>query len=516
MKHLPRLPFLYLLFVLAFGFFLQAQAPTTHAASRIRFKIGVDAALAPQPVSGRLLIFMTTAPQRGDMLEVNFFNPTSVWMTGVEVQNLTAGKEIEVDPDMLAFPAPFSSAPAGNYHIMALLDRDHSYAYSQTGSGDYYSPILKLASLTPNASEPVELKLTKVVPTQTLKETENIKLVEFESPSLSAFWGRPIKMQAGVVLPPSYADGKKQKYPTVYEVHGYGGNQRAAWWKGPEEIKAMGAGKLPEMIHVYLSAQCPLGHHVFADSVNNGPWGTALTKELIPYLEKTFRMDGIPSGRLLTGHSSGGWSTLWLQINYPDVFGGTWSTSPDPVDFRSFTGPNLTEGDKHNFFHDDAGKPYGLFRIQGRDLMQLDAFAQWELVQGAYGGQMASFEAVFSPRGENGQPMQLFNRATGRLNPEVAQAWERYDISRLLKANWTKLGPKLKGKLHIAVGTADTFHLEQPLYLLRDTLAELKSDARIEFIEGKDHFNLYQDGLGTRIAQEMYAVARPKAKTAAK
>ena len=105
----------------------------------------------------------------------------------------------------------------------------------------------------------------------------------------------------------------------------------------------MADGTLPEMINVYLDGSCPMGHHEFADSANDGPWGQALTKEFIPYLESKFRMDAVPSGRLLTGHSSGGWSTLWLQVNYPEVFGGTWSTSPDPVDFRSFSGADLTK-----------------------------------------------------------------------------------------------------------------------------------------------------------------------------
>lgn len=35
----------------------------------------------------------------------------------------------------------------------------------------------------------------------------------------------------------------------------------------------------------------------FVNSVNNGPWGQALVAELIPYLERQYRMDGKPSGR---------------------------------------------------------------------------------------------------------------------------------------------------------------------------------------------------------------------------
>jgi hypothetical protein len=123
---------------------------------------------------------------------------------------------------------------------------------------------------------------------------------------------------------------------------------------------------------------------------------------------------------------------------------------------------------------------------------------------------MASFEAVFSPRGQDGQPMPLFDRDTGRIDPFVARAWERYDIARVLRANWRTLSPRLKGKLHIIVGTADTFHLDEAARLLQGVLKELGSDATFEFIEGRDHFNLYEGGLAERMAQEMYATARPK------
>ena len=319
-------------------------------------------------------------------------------------------------------------------------------------------------------------------------------------------------MRAGVVLPPSYGKNTRERYPTVYAVHGYGGSHRTAWGRGPGLTKEMAEGKTPEMIYVFLDGSWPMGHHEFADSVNNGPWGHALTSEFIPNLERKFRMDAVPRGRFLTGHSSGGWSTLWLQINYPDFFGGTWSTSPDPVDFRNFTGPDLTKAGQ-NAYRKADGTPFNLVRLRGRELWTFEEYARSERVLGPYGGQMASFEAVFSPRGQDGQPMPLFDRDTGRIDERVAKAWERYDISRLLRNNWKSLGPRLRGKLHIIVGTADTFHLEEAVYLLRDVLKDLGSDARVEFIEGRDHFDLYQGGLAERIAREMYAIARAQKKS---
>lgn len=495
-------------FLLSALFVFFAFLPT-QAAETIRFKIKVDAAINQTPLSGRLLIFMTAQTKPLEMIEPDFTNPNAVWITGVEINDLPAGKFIEINPDNPAFPQKFSEAPAGEYQVMALLDRDHSYTYNGAGAGDVYSPIVKVKIPAAEA----ELTLSKQIPERKFEIPANVKVVEFESPSLTAFWGRPVKMQASVVLPPNYDKSTNQKYPTVYNIHGYGG-QHLNGVRGAAEIaKAMETGARPEMIYVYLNANNSLGHHVFADSVNNGPWGTALTTEFIPYLEKQFRMDAQPSGRFLTGHSSGGWSTLWVMITHPDFFGGTWSTSPDPVDFHNFTGPDLTKYPPQNLYTDASGKDYNLVRMNGRELMTVRQYAQQEKVLGYFGGQFASFEAVFSPKGFDGQPMPLFDRETGRIDPFVQKAWEKYDIARILRDNWTTLAPKLKGKLHIVVGTADTFHLDESLRLLDAELKKLGSDAKIEYLEGRDHFNLYQGGLGDRIANEMYQVARPKAAT---
>ncbi|MEP6707799.1 MAG: alpha/beta hydrolase-fold protein [Pyrinomonadaceae bacterium] len=507
-----KFPLKAIIFAFAVLALVLIQRTPANAADRIRFRVSINAALAPAPVSGRLLIFMTNQTKSLEMIEPDFLNPGSVFLTGVEVHNLEPGKPIEIDPDALAFPAPFSKAPAGDYQLMALLDVNHSYTYDGAGAGDIYSKVSVVPRLNPSSSPTIELTLTEVVPERKVSDTDSVKLITFESPSLAAFWGRPMEMQAGVVLPPSYGKSASQRYPAVYMVHGYGGTHLTAWRAGPALIKKMADGTTPEMIYVFLNASFPLGHHVFADSVNNGPWGHALTAEFIPYLEKQFRMDAQPNGRFLNGHSSGGWSTLWLQVNYPDVFGGTWSTSPDPVDFHEFTGPDLTKTPPQNFYRGPDSKPYNLVRYHGREIMTLEEYARLERVEGYFGGQMASFEAVFSPRAADGQPMPLFDRDTGRIDPFVQKAWERYDINRLLRENWAKLGPKLQGKLHIIVGTADTFHLERAVYLLRDTLKTLGSDAKIEFIEGRDHFDLYQGGLAERIAREMYAVARPQAR----
>jgi hypothetical protein len=267
-----------------------------------------------------------------------------------------------------------------------------------------------------------------------------------------------------------------------------------------------------QLIYVYLDPHVPLGHSVFADSVNNGPWGHALAAELIPYLESRWRMIGTEGTRFLTGHSSGGWATMWLQITYPSVFGGTWSTSPDPLDFHDFTGPDLVDDPAGTVYHTRAGRPYMLVRIQGKDVVPLRDYVLQEHALGSYGGQFGSFDAVFSPRGEDGRPQPLFDRATGRIDPNVARYWEaHYDIVRTLRDNWTTLGPKLHHKLHVVVGSWDTFHLERGVMRLREALAALPgSDAQIEIVPQRTHMDLYRGpngGLSARFDREMTAAA---------
>jgi S-formylglutathione hydrolase FrmB len=311
-------------------------------------------------------------------------------------------------------------------------------------------------------------------------------------------------------LPPDYSK-TTMRYPTVYWTHGFFGDERGIETRVAQQFSSLlNDHRVPPMLYVLMDESCPTGTHEFADSVNNGPWGTALTKDLIPHLEKHYRMMVRPQGRFVTGHSSGGWAALWLGVNYPDVFGGVWPTSPDPSDFHSFLGPNLRERPAQNMFRKPDGSQRILMQVDGKDIESWEQFAKQERVLGEYGGQLASFEWVFSPRGQDGRPQQLFDRDTGAINPVVADAWEKYDIAEVIRSHVATLRPKLQEHIHLRVGTADTFHLDEPARLLDQTLKELGIRAQVTFVEGRTHFNLYEDGLAIKIAQEMDAVAHPK------
>jgi S-formylglutathione hydrolase FrmB len=506
----------------------------TQEPQHLFFRVTVGPKIAT-PGSGRLLIFLTAGTGAKEVDE-NPFQPTAVYVAAKDVSDLTAGSSVDVDTDDIAFPAAFSSLKPGDYQAQAVLDVNHDYNYGGRSAGDLVSDVVSLASFTPGqGTEPV-FTLSKVVPERPGSDNPMVPasgepdgfatyahLEDLVSPALSAFSGRPIHVRAWVITPPGYSEHFKDRYPTVYWTHGFGGALNGARFFGGRMLELMKKSELPPMIWVMLDESCPTGTHEFDNSVNNGPWGTALTAEYIPYLEKKYRMDARPSGRFLQGHSSGGWATLQLQINYPQIFGGTWSTSPDPSDFHDFTGINLY-APHANVYHRPDGTAYPIIRDHAKVIGTFEQFARNERVLGPFGGQIASFEWVFSPRGPDGRPVPMFDRETGDVDPAVIAYWhDHYDLAHIVQTTWAQRGLELRGKIHVLVGTADTFYLDGAAHKMDAVLKSLDADAHFTYIPDRTHFDLYtiykeggdpkgdRYGLFKQIGAEMYAVARPHA-----
>jgi hypothetical protein len=162
-------------------------------------------------------------------------------------------------------------------------------------------------------------------------------------------------------------------------------------------------------------------------------------------------------------------------------FGGTWSTSPDPSDFHFFSTIDLY-APHANFYRRPDGVPNPISAITGSRAQRCKQLAGLESVLGDYGGQLASFEWVFSPRGPDGRPKPLFNRATGEIDPEVAAYWRKhYDIVEYLNTNWKTIGVDLRGKIHLIVGTDDTFYLDGAAHSLESALKRLGGDPHFTF-----------------------------------
>ena len=493
------------------------------------FHVALDSAFS-RPTSGRLLLFVKPAGQQVESanvasVDMDMMAPASVYIAAREVSALKPGATVDIDADDLVFPNPVSQAPAGVYQVQAVLDIDHSYNYTGRAAGDIESAV-STVSLPLRAEDAASLTLIRTVPNlpDPLATRADVQAalqpIDYKSPALSRFWGRDIHMRGWVLLPPDYAKHRTEHYPTVYFTHGFGGTMLSLRSRSTVLYDRMKAGRMPPMIWVLLDESSPTGTHEFADSVNNGPWGTALTTELIPKLEASYRMDARTSGRFLQGHSSGGWATLWLQTRYPKIFGGTWSTSPDPSDFHRFSTIDLY-APQANFYRNAAGELHPMIRIDGKPRATMKQLAQLEAVLGPYGGQLASFEWVFSPRGKDGRPAQLFDRITGDIDPSVAAYWQgHYDISAYLMKEWKIVGLDVRGKIHLFVGTDDTFYLDGAAHELQATLDRLHGDGHFTFVPGRSHFNLYMVGddryaLFDTIGAQMQCVARPRSKDCA-
>ncbi len=507
-----------------------------------QIEIRLDAA-AMQPIaSGRLLVFAMPADKadaaakdgKVDEVDASSMAPEAVSIAAMEIPFLAAGSSVVLDADAIAFPQPFSKLPKGDYYLQAVLDTNHDYTYGGRGAGDIVSeptkfrfgnasgmPSLALTRVLPPASDPWVVPDDAPMDARKAMQAAHAQtqLLDYVSPALSTFWGRDIHMRGWVLLPPGYADAANAatRYPTAYFTHGYGGTLPGLVRTAASIARAMGEGSMPPMIWVFLDESSATGTHEFADSVNNGPWGRALTTELIPSLEARYRMDGKASGRFLNGHSSGGWATLWLQVTYPKVFGGTWSTSPDSSDFHDFTGPDVYAPNA-NMYRKPDGTAWPLVRVKGEVVATLEQYARQEAVQGEYGGQFSSFDWVFSPRGADGRPLPMFDRMSGKVDPAVVAYWrEHYDIAHMLQTQWPVLKPDLDGKIHVIVGDADTYYLDGAAHKLKAALDGLGANAEVRFLPGKTHMDLYAVGddrraLMKQIAWQMYAVARPGSK----
>ncbi len=451
--------------------------------------------------AGRLYVFLSQHESGEPRFGPNWFRPEPFF--ALDVRDVRAGAAVRVDHAADGFPDSLDKLPAGKYRAQALLDHDFYCQDHAHGEGNFYSEVAAL-DYDPSTAGPLELRLTKVVSEDTFPGSDRVREVVLRSELLSRFHHREVVERAGVALPASYHEQPQKRYPVVYEIPGFGGTHRMAlrYAAAPPP-----ADDEVEFIRVMLSGNCKWGHHVYADSATNGPRGEALVREMIPHMDASFRTIAKPTARFVTGHSSGGWSSLWLQVAYPDTFGGVWSTSPDPVDFRDFQQVDLYAEPPLSLYVDPQGNRRPIARRGTEPILWFASFARMDDVIGR-GGQLRSFEAAFSPLGADGLPQRLWDRHSGRIDPAVAKAWQEYDIRLKLERNWKKLEPKLRGKLHITTGELDTFYLNGAVEKLAQSLRTLGSDAQVAIVPGKGHGDLLTPELRRQMRREMSAAVK--------
>jgi hypothetical protein len=427
-------------------------------------------------------------------------------IASVAVKDFKPGEIATVDGSSLAWPASLDRLD-GRVRVQAILDADHTERSHSDGPGNVHSDVLEI-ELSSSIDQTIDLVLKNVIkPRAARKDFRNLKWVSLRSEMLSKFHGRDVFHRAGVALPKGYnvPNYHRQHWPAFYVVPGFGGrDDEAVSWA--EMLMAEGVESIaPIAAYIVLDPESPLGHHGFCDSENNGPVGEALVKEFVPYLESQFRLVASPEARIVMGHSSGGWSSLWLALNYPHVFGACWSSAPDPVDFSAFqmsdlyTDANLfvmADGQATPSFRARTSSTSGL--VPCMTVRQEAGMEHAIDPEGRSGQQWDAWEAMFSPRDETtGLPRPMFDASTGAIHRDVIEHWQRYDIAWMLEKDWRRFGPVLLEHVRLTVGEMDSFYLHRAVERLQEKLRALQDqngasagDGYIRIVPGATHGSL--------------------------
>lgn len=165
-----------------------------------------------------------------------------------------------------------------------------------------------------------------------------------------------------------------------------------------------------------------------------------------------------------------------MQMFYPEDYNGAFVACPDPVDFHGFETRDLYKDDSM-FYAQGANKRVeqpAMRNYLGQTLISMRDNIAYEAALGDLGrsgDQFDMWQAVYSPEGKDGYPQQIFDKTTGVIDHKTAEYWrEHYDMDAMLQRDWATLGPKLQGKIHLYVGSDDTYFLNDAVYLMQDFL----------------------------------------------
>ncbi len=452
--------------------------------SDFRFEISIPESVLNETVTGRMFVIIS----RRDEPEVRFqAGRTGVPFFGVDVEGLGPGTPAVIDVSSHGSPlGSLLELPPGDYYVQAVFNKYTEFRRSdghtvwmhhdqwegqdwKRSPGNIFSDVRRL-HIDPTSADVIAFEVTHVIPPVEIPpDSQYVKRFRIQSRILTEFWGQPMYLGMVVLLPKGYDEHPDTYYPVVYNHGHFSLSAPLGFEGGRRSVREEWLGAdFPRFIAVTLQHPCPYFDDSYGvDSPSVGPYGTAIHEELIPEFERRFRAIPEPYARVLTGGSTGGWISFALQVYYRDFYGGTWSFAPDPLDFRNVEGINIYE-DVNAFYkvHEWRTVPTPNSRIPETGAINLTSRQRnhFELANGTKGRsgeQIDIWSAVFGPLGDDGYFAPLFDKYTGEIYPEVAQAWrENYDIRYYLERNWSRIGEKLVGKLHLFAGTMDNYYLD--------------------------------------------------------
>jgi hypothetical protein len=473
------------------------------------------------PLDGRMLVMLSTLEEGEPRFQIRDDVGTQQ-IFGVDVEGAAPGQEVVVEEAALGFPVErLSDIKPGTYTVQAVfhkyetfrradghviklpMDRGEGQQWNRA-PGNLYSTPQKF-TIDPAAGKTIRVTLDKTIPPVTTPpDTKYIRHVRIQSERLTRFWGRPMHLGAFVLLPHGFEEHPDARYPLAI-FHGHFPSSFDGFRETPPEpnlkcerserfnldcynrIEQEHAYQLyqdwtssgfPRMLVVQIQHANPYYDDSYAvNSENLGPYGDAITYELVPHIERTFRGIGQPWARFMYGGSTGGWEAIGAQVKYPDDYNGSYAACPDPIDFRAYTVLDIYK-DTNAYYVE--GSWSRIDRPGRRDYLghvnsTIERMNRLELVLGTHGrsgGQWDIWEAVFSPVGPDGYPKRIWDKRTGAIDPAVARHWrDNYDLSHILRRDWEKgLGAKLRGKINLYVGDMDNYYLNNAVYLVEDFL----------------------------------------------
>jgi len=517
-------------------FSAHAELKTTNTANP-RFEISFPASASKEGLDGRLLLLISTNDTREPRFQISE-DLTTQQVFGVNVDGWKPGQATVVDQSAFGYPVrSLAQVPPGEYWVQALLHRYETFKRSDghtvklpmdrgegqqwsRAPGNLYSKPRKIR-LDANTQSPIAITLDQIIPPiEPPKDTKYIKHIKIQSERLTKFWGRPMHLGAHVLLPEGFDSHPDARYPLVI-FHGHFPADFGGFREQPpdpnlkpeynERFKLAGYNRIvqeqahqfykewtgpdfPRFIIVEIQHANPYYDDSYAvNSANLGPYGDAITYELIPEIEKRFRGIGQGWARFLYGGSTGGWEALAVQVFYPDEYNGCWAACPDPIDFRAYTVVNIYEHE-NAYYADSKWKRMprpGKRNYLGELSATVEDMNHMEMALGTNsrsGGQFDIWEAVYSPVGSNGYPKPIWDKLTGKIDRSVAEYWrENYDLGYILKRDWARLGPKLQGKIHIYVGEADNYYLNNAVYLVEDFLKTTNYGGVVDYEPRAEH-----------------------------
>ncbi|HXT71173.1 MAG TPA: alpha/beta hydrolase-fold protein [Vicinamibacterales bacterium] len=471
---------------------------TSQTASGPRFEVSFTAGVHGGPVTGRIYVAMSRSNDRQSPIQQA--SPTGAPLFGVAIEGLSPGQTAVVDGSAFGHPLrTLRDLPAGDYWVQPFVNVYTRFPRAdghtvwlhmdqwegqnwKSSPGNIFGDPVKV-TIGPGAVAPIRLVADKLIPAIALPaDTPQVKRIRIQSEILTKWWGQPIYLGATILLPKGYEANPAQKYPIVYHQGHFSLGAPGGYGRDQAFTKYWDGDGTPRMLYVTIQHPSPYYDDSYGvNSENNGPFGDAITKELMPAVETQFRAIREPWARILTGGSTGGWIALAHQIFYPDLYGGTFSLCPDGVDFRYhqivniYQDPNAywIERDWMKIERPNQRRPDGNIQSMMKD-------ENWyELVVGdksRSGGQWDIWEATYSPVGADGYPRRLWDKQTGVIDKTVAEAWKKYDLRETLEKNWTVLGPKLAHKLNVYIGDMDSYFLNMGVRLLDEFLKQRAKD----------------------------------------